>query len=546
MLILTLGVIFTSMHITYVAFVADEHDQDQEIKSIYPYDQWPSWSPDGKRIVFSSNRNPFDDKNAPPTLWIVDINTLTLTQPLLRYWLEYPAWSPDGKKLAFNCGENIYIFNLETRKAYFLFTKDKHGFYPSWGPDSRTLVFSAQRGDDSDIYIAELDFTSPQILKRERLVARLRGADTLPVWSPDGRRIAFVHNWEVGNRTITQEIFIVCPDGSGLKKVCRLVPGHDVERLHWLADSKRLLVCQMKGGVLVHVDFVNEKPAYLPSIDRFLEEQEKVDSQYEHSIPYEESLKVLRKYGGYYEEVQGGYLLFRYEFDEQGYPVHDPQNKIVNVSTGEVRGFTISGGQIAVSPNDKQIAFMSNSSDYPNTFGTSIWIANLDGSEPREVTKPPQPPDPEMPIIARLDPNFPIPVSRKTGSLIELESAIFHPSGWEAMKDVQLRFTRTAPKLASFTIQFERLTNAFRLLNAEGEPVGKPVKPGSQERTVWNGISLIGEKSVVEVGRKVTIIRFAFRVTAPKLSGEWSIQARAEGLSGKTIGWQQLGWLIIL
>lgn len=542
-------------HIIYFAFTVNE--RAEETKPIYPYDQWPTWSPDGKSLVFSSNRNPFGDKNAPPTLWIVDLNSLKLLQPILRYWLEYPTWSPDGKKLAFNCGKNIYIFDLESHKAYPLFAEGGHGFYPSWGPDSCTLAFSRQREDDSDIYIAELDFTVPQILKREKLVVSLYGADTLPVWSPDGKWIAFIHDWKIGNKKITEEIFIVHPDGTNLKKVYQLSPGHDVERLHWFSNSRHLLICQMRGGLLSNVELMDERPQNLPSYEEFLKALEEVDSRYESSVPYEEKLKIYRKYGGYYEKIGDKYLVIRYEFDQQGNLVYDPQNKIVDVITGEVRGFLlpyrqrgnlshpIGAGQIAVSPDGKRIAFMSNSSDYPNTFGTSIWVANLDGCEPKEVTKPPKPPDPEMPVIARLDPDAPIPISRKVGSLIKLESAIFHPSGWEVIKDVWFRFMRVGAKPISFSIQFERAANAFRLLDVTGKTAKQPVKPGSQERAKLSGVVLLGEKSAVKAGKKVTVIQVGFIVTDPKLGGEWTIEMKAEGVSGKTMGWQRLGWLIL-
>lgn len=556
LLLSVLGVIFVSAYVVSVVSMSDEYGEG--IKPIYPYDQWPAWSPDGKQLVFSSNRNPFGDKNAPPTLWIVDLTNLTLTQPILRYWLEYPTWSPDGKLLAFNCGYKIFVFDLVTGKAYPLFTGSEHGFYPSWGPDSRTLAFSAQMRDDSDIWVAELDLNTPQkILKRIRLVAGLRGADTKPVWSPDGRWIAFVHTWEVGTEDIADEVFIIRPDGSGLKKVCRLAPRRDVERLHWLADSRHLLICQIGGGPLVHVDLIDEKPKGLPSDDEFIKEQEKLDSQYEGNIPYEVATKVVRKYGGYYKEVEGKYLVFRYKFDERGNFVYDPPNKIVDISTGEVRGFTlpyehqgsphhpVGAGQIAVSPDGKRIAFMSNSSDYPNIFGTSIWVANLDGSDPKEVTKPPQPPDPEIPIISRLDPNFPIPMFQKVGSPIELELAIFNPSGWEATKDIQFRFMRAGVKPTSFGIQFERAANVFQFLDATGKTIGKPVKPGIQGRAKLNGVDLLGEKSIVKAGKKVAIIRVTFIATNPELSGEWAIEVRAQGISGKTMGWQRLGWLTL-
>lgn len=509
-------------------------DEDLASKPIYPYDQWPVWSPDGKQLVFSSNRNLFGEKGAPMTLWVVNVDGSGLRQLIPRYGLEYPAWSPNGKFLAFNSGAQIYVFNLDANKAYPLFGVEEHGFYPSWGPDSRTLAFSAQLEEDSDIYIAELDFKAPRILKRVRLVAGLRGADSQPVWSPDGKWIAFVHEGRVGSGLAERscdEIYIVRPNGTGLKKIIGLVPGHDVERLNWLPDSKQIFISQLRGGVICHITVEDKKPIGIP-----------------HLVTGPLELDA-------YEEIDGKYIVYRHERDKDGNLVYDPQLKIVNVVSGEVTGVQffygrkdapphpVGAGQIAVSPDGKLIAFMSNSSDYPKTFGTSIWVANLDGSQPREVTKPPQPPDPELPIVARLDPDFPIPMSQRVGKLIELESTIFHPSGWEATKDVQFRFTRTGVKPTSFSIHFERVANVFRLLDAKGEPVGHPVKPSSQGWATLGGVTLIGEKSEVKALKKVVIVHVAFKITDPKLSGEWSIEVRAEGVSGKTAGWQQMGWL---
>jgi len=136
-------------------------------------------------------------------------------------------------------------------------------------------------------------------------------------------------------------------------------------------------------------------------------------------------------------------------------------------------------------------------------------------------------------------------MSQRVGSVIVLESGLFHPSGWEAMKDVQFRFTRTGAKSTSFSIQFERAANVFRLLDANGKPVEPPVKPSSAGRATAQGVTLVGERSVIKAGKKAASIQVAFMVTDPSLSGEWSIQVRAQGISGKTNGWQQMGWLTV-
>ena len=64
----------------------------------HSWDAWPTWSPDGQRIVFASKRN-----GILADLYVMDAdgkNTRQLTN--FPGDVGEPAWSPDGQKIAFS------------------------------------------------------------------------------------------------------------------------------------------------------------------------------------------------------------------------------------------------------------------------------------------------------------------------------------------------------------------------------------------------------------------------------------------------------------
>jgi TolB protein len=144
----------------------------------------PTWSPDGTRIAFRSQR----DRNDEIYVMNSDGSCQTnLTNDPADDWS--PAWSPDGSKIAFahffdgNSFSDIAVINADGSGLQRLTTS--HGEYPAWSPDGSRIAFASARDGNYEIYVMNADGTAQTRLTDNPAY------DMSPAWSPDGTRIAF-------------------------------------------------------------------------------------------------------------------------------------------------------------------------------------------------------------------------------------------------------------------------------------------------------------------------------------------------------------------
>jgi Tol biopolymer transport system component len=232
----------------------------------------PSWSPDGRELVFLSARGPkggivvsrADGTNRRrlarvtiPTqvawspagdriAYVADDGLSVIGSGGMTQWTVEPAgdpaWSADGRELAFAAGEAgpIQVIGADGTARREV-TSGRFDHAPSWSPDGRLLVFAraVRAGGPESIYVVGTDGTGVRPLG-------LQGS--APVWSPDGRTIAFWRRTPYGF-----EAAVASADGTSVRSLTRTRPAFS-SPLRWSHDGKRLVFSLCPGLGACHVD----------------------------------------------------------------------------------------------------------------------------------------------------------------------------------------------------------------------------------------------------------------------------------------------------
>ena len=114
--------------------------------------------------------------------------------------------------------------------------------YPHLSPDGSTLLFHSNRNGSQAIWIAKGDGSAPRPLFGGD---RLGTEPGTPVWSPDGRWIAFAMRPAGATDENESEIYVMRADGSQVRRLTN-TPGDD-SHPHWSADGRRIYFNSARG-----------------------------------------------------------------------------------------------------------------------------------------------------------------------------------------------------------------------------------------------------------------------------------------------------------
>jgi TolB protein len=197
----------------------------------------PALSPDGSRVAFAS------DLSGEPEIYVMRADgsgIRPLTQNPGRADGE-PAWSPDGRRLAWSSQGDVYVMNADGAAKRPVAATPVEELDPAWSPDGRELVYSA----GGDLFVVPAEGGAPRQLTTgpaldrapdwathgeivyvsgtallaipaaggiARQITPGTPPDSSPAWAPNGLRIVFARG---------ADLYIVNADGTAPRRLAR-------------------------------------------------------------------------------------------------------------------------------------------------------------------------------------------------------------------------------------------------------------------------------------------------------------------------------------
>lgn len=209
-------------------------------------DAFPTFSPDGKTIAFSSSRS------GRWSIYTMDLDGRNVVQVTNGPGQDvHPSFSPDARQLVYSSlnprsGQwELWTINLQNNQRRMI----GYGLFPSWSPDKEVdrIAFQRARQRGSHLFgLWTLTLVNGEASRVTEVATSPVTAIVCPSWSPDGKKIAFATVAQAGATAGMRDIWVVDADGGKPRKLTE-GGGSNLEPF-WAVDNRVYFVSNRSGN----------------------------------------------------------------------------------------------------------------------------------------------------------------------------------------------------------------------------------------------------------------------------------------------------------